>query len=108
MASLCSSSFQGQPWLQQIMLSQHCPSSSAEVGPAPLIVWWQSSSFPVGRPVSTVESLRWKVPALDAVVRDMEPVVQEMEPVMQEMEPVVEEMGSVGMQSCVPLHCHRP
>jgi hypothetical protein len=24
------------------------------------------------------------------------------------LEPVVEEIEPVGMQSCLPLHCHRP
>jgi hypothetical protein len=37
----------------------------------------------------------------------LEPAVEAIGPVAA-LDPVVEEMGPVGMQLCLPLHCHCP
>jgi hypothetical protein len=82
------------------------------------------------RPVSALEAvvvalepiveetwpLPMKLPVLvlkDAVVT-LEPIVEKIWPMavleaaVAALEPVVEEIESVGMQPCLPLHCHRP
>ena len=65
-------------------------SSSAAVGPTPSFVGC-ASSLAEGRPVSALE-----------------PAVEAMERPVAALEPAVEAMGPVGMQPCLPLHCHRP
>jgi hypothetical protein len=63
----------------------------------------------MGRPVP----MRRPVSALEAAVAALEPIVEETWPVavleaaVVALEPVVEEIEPVGMQSCLPLHCHR-
>jgi hypothetical protein len=58
--------------------------------------------------------MRRPVSVLEAAVAAREPIVKEIWPVavleaaMVALEPVVEEIEPVGMQSCLPLNCHRP
>ena len=73
-------------------------SSSAAVGPTPSFVGC-ASSLAEGRPVSALE------PAVEA----MERPVAALEPAVEAMErPVAAMERPVGMQPCLPLHCHRP
>jgi hypothetical protein len=51
--------------------------------------------------------MRRPVSALEAAVAALEPIVEETWPVAA-LEPIVEEIEPVGMQPCLPLHCHRP
>jgi hypothetical protein len=57
----------------------------------------------------------WRpVSALEATVAALEPIVEEiwsvavLEAAVAALESVVEEIELVGMQPCLPLHCHRP
>jgi hypothetical protein len=58
--------------------------------------------------------MRRPVSALEAAVVALEPIVEEtwptavLEATVATLEPVVEEIELVGMQPCLPLHCHRP
>jgi hypothetical protein len=51
---------------------------------------------------------------LEAAVAALEPIVEEtwpmavLEAAVAVLEPVVEKIEPVGMQPCLPLHCHRP
>jgi hypothetical protein len=56
-----------------------------------------------GGPVAALEPA---VEAMGRPVSTLEPTVEAMGPVAA-LDPVVE-MGPVGMQPCLPLHCHRP
>jgi hypothetical protein len=59
---------------------------------------------PIGRPVSALEVA---VAALEPIVEETWPVAV-LEAAVAALELVVEEIEPMGMQPCLPLHCHRP
>ena len=67
-----------------------------------------SALEPAVEAMGPVAALEPAVEAMERPVSALEPAVEAMERPVAALEPAVEAMGPVGMQPCLPLHCHRP